>query len=165
MLSSRATDVLNSLQLQFATLLRPLETYFVHATRLQSIDGSLRLPLLQNGACLFRGTPLLNGLVLVMNPAAVESVVTVAVHHSEVCVPVVRPLPVPVVNFHPVFRRQRQLAPCASSPLTLEQLGEPPWGLGMPSRSGRPITPVAIIPTCRRTDLHMSDHGRLGMGA
>jgi hypothetical protein len=85
---------------------------------LQSIDGSLRLPLLQNGACLFRGTPLLNGLVLVMNTASVEVVVTVTVHHSEVCVLIVCPLSVPVVDFHPVFRRQRQLALCASSPLT-----------------------------------------------
>jgi len=32
---------------------------------LQSVDGSLRLPLLQNGACPFPGTPLLSILVLV----------------------------------------------------------------------------------------------------
>ena len=34
-------------------------------TRLQSIGGSLRLPLLQNGACDFRLTPLLSILMLV----------------------------------------------------------------------------------------------------
>jgi hypothetical protein len=34
-------------------------------SRLQSIGGSLRLPLLQNGACDFRLTPLLSILMLV----------------------------------------------------------------------------------------------------
>src|SRR5215813_14513321 len=37
----------------------------VRLSRLQSIGGSLRLPLLQNGACDFRLTPLLSILMLV----------------------------------------------------------------------------------------------------
>src|SRR5262252_4583213 len=99
--------------------------------RLQSIGGSLRLPLLQNGACDFRLTPLLSILMLVTQTwREIVSVlprfriVAVPMQHLEVRHACMAAIAIDMIHFNPILRVEEQPTVGIVPPLLLEQQGQ-----------------------------------------
>src|SRR5215510_1586114 len=82
---------------------------------LQSRGGSLRLPLLQNGACPFPSTPLLSVLMLVTHTVReivpmlpCLRIVAVSMQRVEVCPACVTAIAIDMVNFNPILIVEEQ---------------------------------------------------------
>src|SRR5262244_3724950 len=99
--------------------------------RLQSIGGSLRLPLLQNGACDFRLTPLLSILMLVTQTwreivsllprfrIVAMSMQRLQVHRARITV-----VTIDMVHLNPVVMLEEQPTATTASMLLFEQPGQ-----------------------------------------
>src|SRR5215510_14470880 len=98
---------------------------------LQSIGGSLRLPLLQNGACPFPGTPLLSVLMFITHtPREVVStlprfrIVAVSMKRLQVAIARIASISIHVVDLDPVIIVAAQLTVSTAPVLLFEELGQ-----------------------------------------
>ena len=100
-------------------------------SRLQSIGGSLRLPLLQNGACLFPGTPLLSVLMFVAHtPREIVSIlprfriVAVAMERLQIAIARIAPITIHMIDLNAVIMVEAQLTIPTAPVLLFEELGQ-----------------------------------------
>src|SRR5919206_984312 len=138
---------------------------------LQSIGGSLRLPLLQNGACPFPGTPLLSALMLVTHtPREIVStlprfrIVAVPMKRLHIARAPIASIPINMIDLDPVIMVEAQLTIPAASVLLFEELGQSSTDTRVPSSSLTPVHPVAIIGTPVPTDFDVPSNSHLTMG-
>jgi hypothetical protein len=152
----------------------PDKTMFVQDSKtrtlnlLQSRDGSLRLPLFQNGACPFPSTPLLSVLMLVTHTVREKvpmlprlRIVAVSMQCLEVRHACIATIAIDMINFNPIIIVEEQPTVGTAPPLLLEQHGQSrtdPW---VPSLSRAPIDPIAIIGTAVAPDFDMPGNGDL----
>src|SRR5262249_36957209 len=139
--------------------------------RLQSIGGSLRLPLLQNGACDFRLTPLLSILMLVTQTlreiVSVLSrlrIVAMSMQRLEVHSARITVVTIDMVHLHPVVMLEEQPTATTASVLLFEQPGQSCTDVGVSASSRAPVDPVPVLGTAVALDLHMPGHGHLAVG-
>ncbi len=99
--------------------------------RLQSIGGSLRLPLLQNGACDFRLTPLLSILMLgtqtwreIVSLLSRFRIVAVSMQRLQVCKARITVVAIDMVHLNPVVMLEEQSTVATASVLQFEQPGQ-----------------------------------------
>ena len=140
-------------------------------TRLQSIGGSLRLPLLQNGACDFRLTPLLSILMLgtqtwreVVPLLPRFRIVAVSMQRLQVRRARITVVPMAMVHLNPVVMVEEQPTVATASVLLFEQPGQSCTDVGVSALSRAPVDPVPIIGTAVALDLYMPGHGHLAVG-
>src|SRR2546422_2532374 len=95
---------------------------------LQSVGGSLRPPLLQNGACPFPGTPLLSVLMLVTHtPREIIStlprfrIVTVSMKRLQIAVARIASITMHMIDLDPVIMVEAQLTMPTASVLLFEE--------------------------------------------
>src|SRR5438552_14881153 len=119
---------------------------------LQSVGGSLRLPLLQNGACPFPGTPLLSVLMFVTHtPREIVStlprfrIVAVSMKRLQVAIARIASITIHMIDLDPVIIVEAQLTVPTAPMLRFEELGQSETDARVPSSSLTPIHPVAII--------------------
>ena len=98
---------------------------------LQSIGGSLRLPLLQNGACPFPGTPLLSVLMLVTHtPREIVftlprfRIVAVSMQRLQVAIARIASITIHMIDLDPVIIVEAQLTVPTAPMLLFEELGQ-----------------------------------------
>ncbi len=137
---------------------------------LQSVDRSLRLPLLQNGACPFPGTPLLSILMLVTHtereivPLLPRfRVVAVSMERLQIRIARIAAVPIDMVHLDPVVMLEEQPAVATVAPLLFEQLGESRADPRIPSLSRTPVHPIAVVWTAVALDLDMPSNRHLAM--
>src|SRR2546430_8418933 len=137
--------------------------WIVKSRRLQSVDGSLRLPLLQNGACDVRLTPLLSILMLV--PQTWREIVPLlprfrivagSMQRLQVRQARITVVPIDMVHLNPVVMLEEQPTMATASVLLLQPPG--------PSCTDAPVYPVPLRGTAVALDLHMPGHGHLAVG-
>jgi hypothetical protein len=138
---------------------------------LQSVGGSLRLPLFQNGACPFPCTPLLSVLMLVtqtdrevltMCPGL--RIMAVSMSGLEIVRAGVPLIPADVVNLQLVIMLEEQPTIGTARALLFEQRGQSgtdPW---VASPSGAPIDPIPLVRTPMACDLGVPEARNLTMG-
>src|SRR5215471_4292121 len=139
--------------------------------RLQSIGGSLRLPLLQNGACDFRLTPLLSILMLVTQTwREIVSllprfrIVAMSMQRLQVRRARITVVTIDMVHLNPVVMLEEQPTATTASVLLFEQPGQSCTDVGVSALSRAPVDPVPIIGTAVALDLDMPRNGHLAMG-
>src|SRR5262247_1914817 len=98
---------------------------------LQSIGGALRLPLLQNGACPFPGTPLLSVLMLVPHtPREIVStfprfrIVAVSMKRLQIAIARIASITIHMIDLDPVIMVEAQLTVSTVPVLLFEELGQ-----------------------------------------
>jgi hypothetical protein len=98
---------------------------------LQSVGGSLRLPLLQNGACPFPGTPLLSVLMFITHtPREVVStlprfrIVAVSMKRLQVAIARIASITIHMIDLDPVIIVEAQLTVSTAPVLLFEELGQ-----------------------------------------
>ena len=103
----------------------------VRLRRLQSIGGSLRLPLLQNGACDFRLTPLLGILMLVTQTwRAIVSllprfrIVAMSMQRLQIAIARIVSITIDGIDLNPVIMVEAQLTVSTAPVLLFEELGQ-----------------------------------------
>jgi hypothetical protein len=137
----------------------------------QSIGGSLRLPLLQNGACPFPCTPLLRVLMLVtqtdrevlrMFPGF--RIMAVSMSGLEIAIARIPSMPTDMVNLQLVTRLEEQPTIGTAPALPFEQGGEAGTDRRVASPSRAPIDPISIVRTPIACDLGVPQTGDLTMG-
>ena len=140
-------------------------------SRLQSIGGSLRLPLLQNGACDFRLTPLLSILMLVTQTwREIVSllprfrIVAMSMQRLQVRRARITVVTIDMVHLNPVVMLEEQPTTATASVLLFEQPGQSCTDVGVSALSRAPVDPVPIIGTAVALDLHMPGNGHLAVG-
>src|SRR3989442_1652159 len=143
----------------------------VRLRRLQSIGGSLPLPLLQNGACDFRLTPLLSILMLVTQTwREVVSllprfrIVAVSMQRLQVRRARITVVTIDMVHLNPVIMLEEQPTTATASVLLFEQPGQSCTDVGVSALSRAPVYPVPIIGTAVALDLDMPGNGHLTVG-
>src|SRR5712691_2873402 len=143
----------------------------VRLMRLQSIGGSLRLPLLQNGACDFRLTPLLSILMLVTQtwreivPVLPRfRVVAVSMQRLQVRKARITVVTMDMIHLDPVVMLEEQPTMATASMLLFQQPGQSCTDVGVSALSRAPVYPVPIIGTAVALDLHMPGNGHLAVG-
>src|SRR6266571_4738717 len=124
----------------------------LRSIRLQSIGGSLRLPLLQNGACDFRLTPLLSILMLVTQtwreivPLLPRfRIVAVSMQRLQVRRARITVVTIDMVHLNPVVMLEEQPTTATASVLLFEQPGQSCTDVGVSALSRAPVYPVPII--------------------
>ena len=124
---------------------------FIHIP-VQSVDGSLRPPLLQIGACDFRLTPLLSILMHVTQtwreivPRLPRfRIVAVSMKRLQISVARIAAIPIDMIHLNPVVMLEEQPAVATLATLCFEQPGQSGIGVGMPSLSDTPVHPIAIV--------------------
>jgi hypothetical protein len=149
------------------------ETHAKHGQSLllQSIGGSLRLPLFQNGACPFPCTPLLGVLMLVTHPdrevlTMCPGLRSVAVSMSglEIALAGVPSMPADVVTLQRVIMLEAQPTVGTAPALSCEPRGQSGTTRGVASPSGAPIHPIPIVRTPMACDLGVPQARNLTMG-
>ena len=140
-------------------------------TRLQSIGGSLRLPLLQNGACDFRLTPLLSILMLVTQtwreivPLLPRfRIVAVSMQRLQVRSARITVVTIAIVHLNPVVLLEAQPTTATASVLLCEHPGPSCTDVGVSALSRAPVDPVPIRGTAVPLDLYMPGDGHLAVG-
>src|SRR5262247_3707773 len=98
---------------------------------LQSVGGSLRLPLLQNGACPFPGTPLLSVLMFITHtPREIVStlprfrIVAVSMKRLQVAIARIASITIHMIDLDPVIIMEAQLTVPTAPMLLFEELGQ-----------------------------------------
>src|SRR4029450_1172286 len=137
---------------------------------LQSRGGSLHLPLFQNGACPFPGTPLLSVLMLVAHTVREIvpilprlRIVAVAMQGLQVRRAAIAAIAIDMIDFNPIVVVKEQPTVGTAPTLRFEQRRQSrtdPW---VPSLSRAPIDPVPIIGTAVASDFDMPGDGDLTM--
>ena len=142
----------------------------VRLIRLQSIGGSLRLPLLQNGACDFRLTPLLSILMLgtqtwreVVPVLPRFRIVAVSMQRLQVRRARITVVTIDMVHLNPVVMLEEQPTTATASVLLFEQPGQSCTDVGVSALSRAPVDPVPIIGTAVALDLDMPGEGHLAV--
>ena len=137
---------------------------------LQSVDGSPRLPLFQNGACPFRGTPLLSVLVLVTHtwryvvPLLPRfRIMAVSMQRLQISRARISAIPIAMIHLDPVVMLEEQPAGATTPLLLFQQPGQSWIGVGMPSLPRTPVHPIAIVRTAVPLGLDMPRDGHLTM--
>jgi hypothetical protein len=136
----------------------------------QSIGGSLRLPLLQNGACPFPCPPLLSALMLVTHthreilPLLPSfRIMAMSMERLEIRLTGITTVPVEVVNLDQVVMLARQSTASTASTLSFEPCGPSGIGLRMPSSSAAPVHPIPLRGTPVATHWGRPWHGHLAV--
>jgi hypothetical protein len=139
--------------------------------RLQSIGGALRLPLLQNGACDFRLTPLLSMLMLVTQTWRERGpllprlrIVAVSMQRLQVRRARITVVTIAMVHLNPVVMVEAQSTTATASVLLCEPPGQSCTDVGVAALSRAPVDPVPLRGTAVALDLHMPGHGHLAVG-
>ena len=139
--------------------------------RLQSRGGSLRLPLLQNGACPFPSTPLLRVLMLVTHTVRERvpmlprlRIVAVSMQRLEVRHACMTAIAIDMINLNPILIVEEQPTGGTAPPLLFEQRRQSRTAPRVPSLSRAPIDPIAIIGTAGAPDFDMPGDGDLTVG-
>ena len=134
----------------------------VRLTRLQSIGGSLRLPLFQNGACAFPRTPLLSILMLVTQtwrevvPLLPRfRIVAVSMERLQVGRARIAVVPIDMIHLDPVVMLEEQPTMATAPVLLFQQLGQFRTGVRVSSLPCAPVHPIAVIGTAVALDLAM----------
>src|SRR3989442_10807459 len=143
----------------------------VRLRRLQSIGGSLPLPLLQNGACDFRLTPLLSILMLVTQTwREIVSllprfrIVAMSMQRLQVRRARIMVVTIDMVHLNPVVMLEEQPTAATASVLLFEQPGQSCTDVGVSALSRAPVDPVPIRGPAVALDLHMPGDGHLAVG-
>ena len=138
---------------------------------LQSIGGSLRLPLLQNGACPFPCTPLLSVLLLVtqtdrevrtMCPGL--RIVAMSMSDVEMARAGIPSRPTAMLNLQQVGLVEAPPTIGTAPTLPLEEGGQSGTNRRVASPSGAPIDPIPLVRTPMACTLGVPQAGELTMG-
>src|SRR5215471_17946763 len=137
---------------------------------LQSIGGSLRLPLFQNGACPFPCTPLLSILMLVTHTSreiiAVFPrfhIVTVPMQRLQVCIARSASIATDVIDLDTILMVEEQPTMRTAPVLLVQQFGQSCSDLRVPSMSGAPVHPISIIRAAGAGHLDVPRNGDLAV--
>src|SRR5688572_26366490 len=138
---------------------------------LQSVDRSLRLPLIQIGACPFPCTPLLSILMLVPHtwreivPVLLRfCIVAVSMERLQVCKARISMVAIDRVHLNPVVMLEEQPTVATSAALLFKQPGQSSIDTGVSALSRAPVHPVSIVGTTVTLDLHMPSNRHLAVG-
>src|SRR5918994_2058462 len=135
---------------------------------LQSVDESLRLPLLQIGACPFPCTPLLSILMLVTQtwreivPLLPRfRIVAVSMERLQVCKARIPMVAIDRVHLNPVVMLAEESTMATAAALLFEQPGQSGIDTRVSPLSRTPVHPVPIIGTAVALDLYMPGNRHL----